>query len=79
MKKILTCLILLGLLLTGIFIFNNNNSKKEKIAKIKVGEVAHSIFYAPQYVADSKGYFKEEGIDVDFILTAGVNKKRDSN
>ena len=79
MKKILVSLILLGLLITGIFILTNDKTKKQNISKIKVAEVAHSIFYAPQYVADSKGYFKEEGIDVDFILTAGVNKKRDSN
>lgn len=76
MKKILVSLILLGLLITGIFILTNDKTKKQNISKIKVAEVAHSIFYAPQYVADSKGYFKEEGIDVDFILTAGENKKK---
>ena len=76
MKKILVSLILLGLLITGIFILTNDKTKKQNISKIKVAEVAHSIFYAPQYVADSKGYFKEEGIDIDFILTAGENKKK---
>ena len=73
MKKFLVCLILLCLLITGFFIFNNK-SKKQDITKIKVGEVTHSVFYAPQYVADSLGYFKDEGIDVDFILTAGADK-----
>ena len=76
MKKILVSLIILGLLITGFYIFNNKQTKKQDIVKIKVGEVAHSIFYAPQYVADAKGYFKDEGIDVDFILTAGVNQKK---
>lgn len=71
MKKFLVCLILLALIVVGYFIFTDNN-KENKNTKIKVGEVTHSIFYAPQYAADALGYFKEEGLDVDFILTAGV-------
>lgn len=39
-----------------------------------VAEVAHSIFYAPQYVADSLGYFEDEGLDVEIILTPGADK-----
>lgn len=38
---------------------------------VTLAEVTHSVFYAPQYAADALGYFKDEGIDVDFILTAG--------
>ena len=32
------------------------------------------MFYAPQYIALSQGYFKEEGLDVEFILTPGADK-----
>ena len=39
-----------------------------------VAEVAHSIFYAPQYVAHKLGYFEEEGLDVEIILTSGADK-----
>ncbi len=38
-----------------------------------VAEVTHSIFYTPLYVADALGYFKEEGLDVEIILTSGAN------
>ena len=38
-----------------------------------VAEVAHSVFYAPQYVADSLGYFKDEGLDVEIVLTSGAD------
>ena len=72
MKKLIIFLIIIGLLLTGFFIFNNSNEKPLK--KIKVGEVTHSLFYAPQYVAHSKGYFKDEGLDVDILLTSGADK-----
>lgn len=50
--------------------------KKETSAlkKIRVAEVAHSIFYAPQYVADALGYFEEEGLSIELILASGADK-----
>ena len=73
MKKFIIFLILVGLIITGIFVFTpkkeNNN-----LTKIKVAEVTHSIFYAPQYIAHSLGYFEEEGLDVEIILTSGADK-----
>lgn len=38
-----------------------------------LNEVAHSIFYAPQYVAIENGYFKEEGIDIKLVNGAGAD------
>ncbi len=74
MKKIfisIICLILI-VILSIIIIFKQDN--KTDLKEIKVAEVTHSIFYAPQYLADSLGYFKEEGLDVEFILTPGADK-----
>lgn len=51
-----------------------NKERDDGLTDIKVAEVAHSIFYAPQYVALHKGYFKEVGLDVEFILTPGADK-----
>lgn len=45
----------------------------DNLEKITVAEVAHSVFYAPQYVADGLGYFEDEGLDVEFILTSGAD------
>lgn len=42
--------------------------------KVKVGEVTRSVFYAPQYVAFEKGFFKEEGLDVELQTTSGGDK-----
>lgn len=47
---------------------------KEEVQKVKVAEVTHSIFYAPQYVAIEKGFFEEEGLDVELTLTPGGDK-----
>lgn len=44
------------------------------VHEVMVAEVAHSIFYAPQYVALHNGYFEKEGLDVEIILTAGADK-----
>ncbi len=74
MKRIfisIICLVLIAVL-SIIIIFKQDN--KTDLKEIKVAEVTHSIFYAPQYLADSLGYFKEEGLDVEFILTPGADK-----
>ena len=63
----LTLIILIG----SLFLFKN---EKSTLKKVKVAEVTHSIFYTPQYVAHALGYFENEGLDVEIILTAGADK-----
>ena len=41
-----------------------DGESKEELTKVTLNEVAHSIFYAPQYVAIEEGYFAEEGLDL---------------
>ena len=43
------------------------------LAKVTLNEVAHSIFYAPMYVAIEKGYFEEEGIDLTLVNGNGAD------
>ncbi|MBM7704838.1 ABC transporter substrate-binding protein [Metabacillus iocasae] len=49
-------------------------NKQEETYTLRVGEVTHSIFYAPQYVALSEGFFEEEGLDVKVQTTWGGDK-----
>lgn len=73
MKKIIlliiTILVCTALVWLGFF-----QNQKSDLKKVRVAEVTHSIFYAPQYLAHSLGYFEEEGLDVEFILTSGADK-----
>lgn len=48
--------------------------KKEDLTEVTLNEVAHSIFYAPQYVAIEEGYFKEEGLDLTLVTGFGADK-----
>lgn len=71
MKRIVTMFISLILLFLLIFLVF---PEKQDSNKLRVAEVTHSIFYAPQYAAISEGYFKDEGIDIELILTPGADK-----
>ena len=75
MKKIIIfiCLIIICFSLCLCFT-NNKDKKKDDLTTIKLAEVTHSVFYAPLYVAIENGYFKDEGIDLDVILTPGADK-----
>ena len=48
--------------------------KESDLIKIQLNEVAHSVFYAPQYVAIELGYFTEEGIDLKLVNGLGADK-----
>ena len=48
--------------------------EKSNLTKVTLNEVAHSIFYAPQYVAIENGYFEEEGIDLELVTGFGADK-----
>ena len=44
------------------------------LTKVRLCEVTHSIFYAPQYVALEKGFFEEEGLEVKLSNGGGADK-----
>ena len=75
---------ILGMILAGILAATaapvavpaKDTEKKEskELIEITLNEVAHSIFYAPQYVAIENGYFEEEGLALTLVTGFGADK-----
>lgn len=53
---------------------SKKDKEEEKLSKVTLNEVAHSVFYAPQYVAIEKGYFAEEGLKLTLVTGFGADK-----
>lgn len=70
MRRIL-CMSLCILLLTAIFCGCREESE---LRKVTLNEVTRSVFYAPLYVAQSKGFFADEGLDVEIVTGGGSDK-----
>ena len=76
MKKIIyfiISLIIILFIILGFLIGLNKNPKDKKIDYVNLGEVTHSPFYTPLYIAIKKDYFKENNIDVNLKLISGAN------
>lgn len=69
MKRIL---LLTFLLFTVTLIFTGCG--KKELVKVKLNEVTHSVFYAPQYAAINLGFFKDEGLDIELTNGQGADK-----
>lgn len=76
MKRKLLSLAGVGLILASLLTLPASAQEKEEKEPVKItlSEVAHSIFYAPQYVAIEEGYFAEEGIDLTLVNGFGADK-----
>ena len=74
MKKVITLIVCLVIIVI-CFIFYSfwTNKSNDNLTKVKVAEVTHSVFYAPQYVALEQGYFEDEGLDIELTLTSGAD------
>ena len=49
-------------------------TEEKQLTEVTLNEVAHSIFYAPMYVAIEEGYFEEEGINLTLVTGFGADK-----
>ncbi len=58
---------------TGSENISTEQTEEKEPVKVTLNEVAHSIFYAPMYIAIEKGYFEEEGIDLELVCGFGDN------
>lgn len=71
-RKILS--VLLSVVLTVTIFAGCSKDENNGMPKVVLNEVAHSIFYAPMYVAIEEGYFEDEGIDLELVCGFGADK-----
>ena len=73
-KRIIALLLITVLAVTSLLACSKEETNKPGMTKVVLSEVAHSIFYAPMYVAIEEGYFAEEGIDLELVTAFGADK-----
>ena len=71
-KKI--CMLLSGALCISLFVGCSSQPEETTLTPVRLNEVVHSVFYAPQYVAQELGFFEEEGLDVTVAVGNGADK-----
>lgn len=72
-KRIFYALLLSVTLIATTALAGCGKGDSDKV-KVRIGEVTRSVFYAPEYVAVAKGFFKEEGLDIELTTTPGGDK-----
>lgn len=69
---------ILALFLTGVLSVSAfagcSQKQTSDLTPVRLNEVVHSVFYAPQYVAQELGFFEEEGLDVSVSVGQGADK-----
>ncbi|MBO5282956.1 MAG: ABC transporter substrate-binding protein [Lachnospiraceae bacterium] len=76
-KRVMTGILAVGLtagMLAGCSSPARTAGSSDGLTPVTLNEVAHSIFYAPMYVAIEEGYFEEEGLDVTLVTGFGADK-----
>ncbi len=74
MKKFLSILCAGGMTLSMLAGCSSQNAEQAELTPVRLNEVVHSVFYAPQYVAQELGFFEEEGLEVTVAIGNGADK-----
>ena len=77
MKKLIITLIVIAVVaITTVMIITNmkDDADTTTLTTLQVNEVTRSVFYAPQYLAISNGFFEEEGLEIELATGQGADK-----
>ncbi len=74
MKKFISLLLTGGMTLSLLAGCTSKPETQADLTPVRLNEVVHSVFYAPQYVAQELGFFEEEGLDVTVAIGNGADK-----
>ena len=70
---LLVIVVIIAIIVSIIVIKNKTDDNKNGLQTINVSEVTRSVFYAPQYVAISNGYFEEQGLKIELTTGQGAD------
>lgn len=73
-KKLISLVLAAALLMCTLVGCGAKKAEADSLTNVTLNEVAHSIFYAPMYVAIESGYFEEEGIELTLVTGYGADK-----
>ncbi|MGO1470000.1 MAG: ABC transporter substrate-binding protein [Tissierella sp.] len=73
-KKYLILLSLLLVVSLTLLACTNNQNEEIELQEVTLMEVTHSLFYTPQYVAITQGFFEEEGLEIELVNAGGADK-----
>ncbi|MGI6587051.1 MAG: ABC transporter substrate-binding protein [Lutisporaceae bacterium] len=71
--KLVSIVLAVLIMLSSVAMLSAGCSKKE-LTTVRLNEVVRSIFYAPQYVAINKGFFEEQGLEIELTTGQGADK-----
>ena len=77
MKKLIITLIVIAVIAITAIVVSinlNNDTDTASLTTLQVNEVTRSVFYAPQYLAISNGFFEEEGLEIELTTGQGADK-----
>ena len=79
MKKVIISILIgvlvIGAVIAAVIIVNRNREQQETgLTTIQLNEVTRSVFYSPQYVAIAKGFFEQEGLNIEITTGQGADK-----
>ncbi len=76
MKKYLIGLsiLIVIIIVTVSMIITKTTKSNDEMQTIRVSEVTRSVFYAPQYIAISEGFFEKNGLDIELTTGQGADK-----
>ncbi|MEG2310679.1 MAG: ABC transporter substrate-binding protein [Clostridia bacterium] len=75
-KYVISTIIFIFVLVTSILIFSYKTHKNvdKTFTQVRVNEVTRSVFYTPQYIAISQGFFKKEKLNIQLTTGQGADK-----
>ena len=68
------CVLVIFITAASVLFHFQSDDKTVTNEKITLAEVAHTVFYAPMYVAYENHYFEDNGLSIDLVLASGADK-----